>query len=60
MTTAYDHLSSIYDSWSLADPAAESTINFYLDIACKEKGTIVELGVGTGRIALQLACKGKK
>ena len=60
MTTVYDDLAFIYDAWSLADPAAGPTSEFYLDMARKESGTIVELGVGTGRIALQLACEGKK
>ena len=60
MSTVYDDLAFIYDAWSLADPAAEPTAEFYLDIARKESGIIVELGVGTGRIALQLACEGKK
>ncbi len=60
MTTVYDDLAFIYDAWLLADPSAEPTAEFYLDMARKESGTIVELGVGTGRIALQLASEGKK
>ena len=59
MTTVYDDLAMVYDAWSQSDPAADPAADFYLDVARKEKGTIVELGVGTGRIALQLACEGK-
>lgn len=55
MRIEYDGLADIYDPWSAADPAAASTLHFYTDICCQAKGTIVELGVGNGRIAVEVA-----
>jgi ubiquinone/menaquinone biosynthesis C-methylase UbiE len=55
----YDQLSSIYDVWSEADPVAASTISFYKGIIHNISGPILELGVGTGRIAIELMKKGR-
>jgi len=57
--TEYDYLAHIYSDWSNADPAAALTLRFYLNIS-SDKNTIVELGIGNGRIALELAKQGKK
>jgi SAM-dependent methyltransferase len=55
----YDDLVSIYDLWSAADPASLLTLEFYTKICCEEAGEIVELGTGPGRIALEVAQRGK-
>ncbi len=55
----YDQLAGIYDAWCEADPAAEETHRYYLSECVREPGTVVELGVGTGRIALDVAATGK-
>lgn len=59
MTAIYDELSSIYDAWSQADPASSDSVEFYKNLGQSENGVIAELGVGTGRIALELAVSGK-
>lgn len=56
----YDRLAHIYDRWVSGDPASEECLRFYLDWGKSCEDTIVELGVGTGRIALALAKAGKR
>lgn len=53
----YDRLAEIYDDWSLADPAAAETRDFYVERAAGA-AAVVELGIGTGRIAVPLAAAG--
>jgi len=55
----YDQLSSVYDVWSAADPVAEPTISFYKEVVHNVPGPILELGIGTGRIAIELMKIGK-
>ena len=55
----YDQLAEIYDAWSEADPAAKETHRYYVSECLREPGIVVELGVGTGRIALDVASAGK-
>ncbi len=55
----YDNLAEIYDEWSSADPAYLPTQCFYVEICQKFGGKIVELCVGTGRIAINLAKQGR-
>lgn len=59
MKEIYDNLASIYDSWITGDLSEEASLNFYVELVNREQGTIVELGIGTGRIAIELAKKGK-
>ena len=60
MTNAdYDQLSAVYDVWSAADPVAEPTISFYKEIVLKVSGPVLELGIGTGRIAIELMKNGR-
>lgn len=56
----YDRLVSVYDEWSAADPASSATLRFYVDLCLGMEGSVVELGVGHGRIALELAKLGKR
>ena len=48
----YDRIAGFYDPWSRS---VTEDIAFYVSEARKARGTIVELGVGTGRIAVPTA-----
>ena len=52
--SAYDQIARIYDPWSVS---VTEDVSFYVDLA-KEAGSVVELGVGTGRIAIPTAAAG--
>ena len=55
----YDSIARIYDPWSLS---VTEDIEFYVDLVretqAQERGPVVELAVGTGRIALPIAQAG--
>lgn len=51
----YDVLASIYEIWSEGDPAYLPSHDFYVHICSHTQGNVVELGVGTGRIAVDIA-----
>ena len=51
----YDAIARLYDLWS-ADVVED--VSFYVDEALASGGPVVELGVGTGRIALPTAMAG--
>ncbi|HEY4346482.1 MAG TPA: class I SAM-dependent methyltransferase [Gaiellaceae bacterium] len=53
--SAYDRISRLYDSWSVS---VVEDIPFYLDRARRSGGPVVELGVGTGRLAVPIAADG--
>jgi SAM-dependent methyltransferase len=53
--SAYDPIARLYDPWSTS---VVEDISFYVDEALAAKGTVVELGVGTGRIAIPTAMAG--
>ena len=55
----YDNLAQIYDLWSTGDEAYISSHDFYFELAKDFDEPIVELGIGTGRIAIDLARLGK-
>lgn len=58
MVQIYDSLAMIYDEWANADRAAVGTIEYYTALCEAHEGPpIVELGVGTGRIAVSIARK---
>ncbi len=48
----YDPISTIYDPWSAS---VTEDIGFYVDEAIASGGPVVELAVGTGRIAIPIA-----
>ncbi len=56
----YNDLASFYDLWSLGDPFANSCKKFYVELCLQNQGNVVELGVGTGRISIEIAQNGKK
>ena len=51
----YDAISRLYDPWSVS---VTEDVAFYVELGRKAGGTIVELGVGTGRIAIPTAAAG--
>lgn len=50
--SAYDAIASLYDPWSVT---VVEDIPFYVALARESAGPVVELGVGTGRIAIPTA-----
>jgi cyclopropane fatty-acyl-phospholipid synthase-like methyltransferase len=55
----YDVIADFYDLWARGDPACLPSENFYRRLCLSTPGTLVEIGVGTGRIALTLASNGR-
>ncbi|MEO8290056.1 MAG: class I SAM-dependent methyltransferase [Gaiellaceae bacterium] len=53
--SSYDAIAALYDPWSRS---VREDIDFYVAEARKSGGPIVELGVGTGRIAVPIAQAG--
>jgi len=53
--SAYDSIARLYDPWSAS---VVEDISFYVDEALTAGGPVVELGVGTGRIAIPTAMAG--
>jgi SAM-dependent methyltransferase len=53
--SAYDRIARLYDPWSAS---VVEDVAFYLERARATGGPVVELGVGTGRIAVPIACDG--
>jgi SAM-dependent methyltransferase len=51
----YDPIASLYDPWSRS---VTEDVEFYVDEALAAGGPVVELGVGTGRIAVPVARAG--
>ena len=51
----YDSLAELYDPWSAS---VTEDVGFYLEEARRAGGPVVELGVGTGRIAVPIAADG--
>ena len=55
MSSPYDAIAEIYDPWSRT---VVEDVGFYVDEALAAGGPVVELGVGTGRIAIPTAVEG--
>jgi SAM-dependent methyltransferase len=53
--SSYDSIARLYDPWSVS---VREDVDFYVELARKAGGPIVELGVGTGRIAVPIAAAG--
>ncbi len=53
--SAYDAIARLYDPWSAG---VVEDISFYVEEAVASGGPVVELGVGTGRIAIPTAMAG--
>ena len=54
--TDYDRMAEVYDEWFGVPSDTEDTVAFLSDLA--GRGPVLELGIGTGRIALPLAQRG--
>ena len=55
MSSPYDLIAELYDPWSAS---VVEDVGFYLEEARRSGGPVVELGVGTGRIAVPIAADG--
>src|ERR671937_2933575 len=53
--SGYDAIARLYDAWSRS---VVEDVGFYVDEARYAGGPVVELGVGTGRIAVPVAAEG--
>ncbi len=53
--SAYDAIAQLYDPWSRS---VVEDVSFYVDEAVRSGGPVLELGVGTGRIAVPVALAG--
>ena len=53
--TGYDSIARVYDPWSVS---VTEDVGFYVELAVESGGPVVELGVGTGRIAVPTAAAG--
>jgi SAM-dependent methyltransferase len=53
--SSYDAIARLYDPWSLS---VREDVDFYVGLARETGGPVVELGVGTGRIAVPTAAAG--
>ncbi len=53
--SAYDSIARLYDPWSAS---VIEDISFYVEEALASGGPVVELGIGTGRIAIPIAMAG--
>ena len=57
--TEYDVFADIYTIWANTAPAAAHNLPFYVEICRETAGLVAELGVGDGRIAVEVAKMGK-
>ncbi len=55
--SSYDAIAELYDPWSAS---VVEDVSFYLAEARRSGGPVVELGVGTGRIAVPIAADGTR
>ena len=53
--TGYDAIARVYDPWSVS---VTEDVTFYVEVAVGAGGPVLELGVGTGRIAIPTAAAG--
>lgn len=49
----YDGIASEYERWCTGDDSYKSSLKFYLEYLEAYNGSFLELGIGTGRIALE-------
>src|SRR5207248_7795484 len=53
--SAYDRIARLYDPWSVS---VVEDVDFYVEEARRSGGPVLELGVGTGRVAIPIALAG--
>jgi SAM-dependent methyltransferase len=54
--SAYDPIAAVYDDWT---STYRADVDLYVSAATRVEGPVVELGVGTGRIAIPTALAGR-
>ena len=59
MAVPYDAFADIYDAWVSSAPITEVNRTFYVEKLSEADSPVVELGVGNGRICLEVARRGK-
>lgn len=55
----YDDFADIYDAWCASAPITQKNHGFYVRKLLESAGPVAELGVGNGRIAIEVAKQGK-
>ena len=55
----YDDFADIYDAWCGSAPITQKNHGFYLRKLVESPGPVVELGVGNGRICIEVAKQGR-
>ena len=55
----YDDFAEIYDAWIDGFPLGEEMRSFYVELLVECQGPLVELGVGNGRICVEVARRGR-
>jgi len=56
-SSPYDPIAAVYDDWTAT---YRPDVDFYVSAATEVTGPVVELGVGTGRIAVPTALQGRR
>lgn len=56
----YDDFADIYDAWSASAPITQKNHAFYVEKLVSTEGAVVELGVGNGRICIEVAKQKKR
>ena len=56
----YDGFAEIYDAWTDDLPVAEEMREFYVELLAGSDEPVVELGVGNGRICVEVARRGRR
>lgn len=56
---AFDPFADVYDLWVESAPVTRRNAPFYVEEYLRARGPVVELGVGTGRIAVEAAQRGR-
>ena len=57
--TTYDDFADIYDAWCESAPITAKNRGFYIRKLVLSPGPVVELGVGNGRICIEVAREGR-
>jgi SAM-dependent methyltransferase len=55
----YDDFADIYDAWCASAPITRKNHGFYLKKLVESQGPVAELGVGNGRICVEVAKRGR-
>lgn len=56
----YDDFADIYDVWCESTPITKENRTFYVELLSESRPPVVELGVGNGRICIEVAKCGQK